>query len=273
MNTHAHNITTLFPNKKPVIACIHLMALPGSPLYEGNMDRIYNKALEELEIFKKYKADGIIIENFRDCPFYPGKVPSETIASMAAIRREIVKNSNVPVGINVLRNDAESALAIATAVDAQFIRVNVHMNVFVSDQGILEGTSYHTLRMRKNLDSNVLIFSDVGVKHAAPLVARGLDIETRDLSERGLVDALIVSGELTGEPTNPEDLDIVKQNTTLPIFIGSGVTLENLESVYENATGFIIGSYFKVDGKSKNYVDESRVKIFMEKIHQRRVSR
>ena len=73
------------------------------------------------------------------------------------------------------------------------------MNAVVSEQGIIQGASHRTLRLRSALKSEVLIFADVGVKHAAPLADRGLPIETRDLTERGLADAIIVSGEMTGE--------------------------------------------------------------------------
>jgi hypothetical protein len=190
---------------------------------------------------------------------------------LAAIGRELIKKTNVPVGVNALRNDAESAIAIATASGADFIRVNVHMNAVVSEQGIIQGASHRTLRLRSTLKSEVLIFADVGVKHAAPLADRGLPIETRDLTERGMADAIIVSGEMTGEEAKPSDVDVVKQHTHLPVLIGSGVTPENIHRVYHRADGFIVGSYFKKDGKGNNFVEDRRVRTFMaqiEKLHQ-----
>jgi len=128
----------------------------------------------------------------------------------------------------------------------------------------IQGTSHLTLRLRTTLKSAVMIFADVGVKHAAPLADRGLAIETRDLAERGLADAIIVSGELTGAETKTEDVDIVRKNTSLPILIGSGATPENLHKVYTKVDGVIVGSYFKTDGKGNNFVEEKRVKGFVE---------
>jgi hypothetical protein len=256
----------LFGSEKPVIGCIHLLPLPGSPLYDGSMEGIYKKALEEGDILVKAGVHGLIVENFRDKPFSPGRLPQETVASLAAIGREVIKKTNVPVGVNALRNDAESAIAIATAIGADFIRVNVHMNAVVSEQGIIQGASHRTLRLRSALKSEVLIFADVGVKHAAPLADRGLPIETRDLTERGMADAIIVSGEMTGEEAKPSDVDVVKQHTHLPVLIGSGVTPENIHKVFDKADGFIVGSYFKRDGKGNNFVEGRRVKRFMEKI-------
>ncbi|UCH88159.1 MAG: BtpA/SgcQ family protein [Thermoplasmata archaeon] len=257
----------LFPSKKPLIGCVHLMPLPGSPSYDGDRKIIYEKALEEVAIFNKYKLDGLIIENFRDKPFFPDNIPAETIASLAAIGREIKREVEVPLGINALRNDAGAALAIATSIGAEFIRVNVHVGAAVSEQGVLQGESHKTLRLRKKLKSTVLIFADVDVKHAKPLVDRGLPEETKDLTERGKADAIIVSGSRTGLEAKLEDLQVVKSNTHLPVLIGSGLTPDNISEFYSEADGFVVGSYFKEEGKAENFVDESRVKLMRERFN------
>src|SRR5262249_5724567 len=113
-----------------------------------------------------------------------------------------------------------------------------------------------------SLRSHVLIFADAGVKHAMPLANRGLATEARDLTERGLADAIIVSGDYTGAPTRPEDIATVRQHTTLPIFVGVGATPDNLPHVYAQVDGLIVGSYFKQAGKAENLVEEVRVKKF-----------
>ncbi len=256
----------LFGTGKPVIGCIHLLPRPGAPLYAGSMEEIYTRALEETDILVKNHVHGLIVENFRDKPFYPGRIPPETVASLAAVGREILKRGRVPVGVNALRSDGEAAMAVATAIGADFIRVNVHMSAVVSEQGIIQGVSHRTLRLRSALRSGVLIFADVGVKHAAPLADRGLAIETRDLTERGLADAIIVSGEMTGEETKVSDVDVVRKHTDLPVLIGSGVTPENIHTVYEKADGFIVGSHFKKGGKGDNFVESRRVRRFMEMV-------
>jgi uncharacterized protein len=253
----------IFKLPKPLLACIHLLPLPGAPHYAGSMQEVYDRALTETEIFKRCGVDSLIVENFRDKPFYPGKVPAETVAALGAVTREIVRAVSLPVGVNALRNDGEAALAVATAAGAHFIRVNVHMGAVVSEQGIVQGRSHETLRLRSALRSGVLIFADVGVKHAAPLADRGLAAETKDLAERGLVDGVIVSGELTGAETKTEDVDTVRANTTLPLLIGSGATPENIHKVFEKVDGVIVGSYFKKEGKGDNFVEEERVKRFV----------
>jgi len=260
------NFNTLFKSPKPLIACIHLMPLPGSPRYPGNMNEVYDTALREMDIFKRYKVDGLIVENFRDMPFFPDKLPAETIAAMSSVTREVVKAFQGPVGINALRNDAQAAMAIATAAQADFIRVNVHTGAAITDQGIIQGKAHETLRLRTSLKSNVLIFADVSVKHATPLAKRGLDLETRDITERGLADAVIVTGELTGYEAKTQDIETIRQNTKLPILLGSGATPENLNKYLLKVDGLIVGSYFKKDGKADNQVDEQRVKVFTNKM-------
>ncbi len=255
----------IFPRRKPLIACIHLQALPGAPLYSGDLKAVYDQAIAETELFAKAGVDALIVENFGDVPFYPDRVPSETVAAMAALCREIVNHAGgMPIGVNVLRNDADAALGIAVAVGAQFIRVNVHNAAALTDQGVIEGRAYATLRKRNNLGAKVLIFADVAVKHAAPIAHIPLDIETRDLSERSLADALIVSGTGTGAATRLEDLAIVKANTHLPVIIGSGTTPETLPSLNQFADGYIVGSHLKVNGVATNAVDPARVNAFVD---------
>ncbi|MFU8842228.1 MAG: BtpA/SgcQ family protein [Bacteroidales bacterium] len=259
------NTKEIFGTSKPVIGCIHLLSLPGSPGYGGNMQKIYESALEETNILLKNKLDGLIVENFRDNPFYPGRVPPETIAAMATVTREIRKVFKAPVGVNALRNDATAALSIALAAEADFIRVNIHTGAAITDQGIIAGEAHQTIRLRKNLGARILIFADVHVKHSRPLVDRGIELEARDLAERGSADALIVTGDFTGGATNPGEARRVKQISRLPVFIGSGTNPENLQDLYSIVDGFIVGSYFKENGLATNRMDPDRVKNFMEK--------
>jgi membrane complex biogenesis BtpA family protein len=255
----------LFDTKKPLIGVIHLMPLPGSPSYDGDRKVIYEKALEEVAVYKKYGIDGLLIENFRDKPFYPDKIPAETVASLSAIGKQILGEVDMPVGINALRNDAQSGLAIATAIGAHFIRVNVHVGEVLSEQGVIKGMSHKTLRLRERLKSNVLIFADLRVKHATPIVERGLVEETKDLTERGLADAILITGKRTGEEADIEELKTVKESTHLPVLIGSGINIENIDKYFSVADGFIVGSYFKQGGLAENFIDEERVKELSER--------
>ena len=252
----------LFP-KRPLIACIHLQPLPGAPRYQGRVEAVYETAAREARLFEQCGVDGLIVENFRDVPFYPDRLPAETVASMAVATRTVVEAVSILVGVNALRNDAPASLGIAAAAGATFIRVNVHIGAAVSDQGILQGRAHETLRRRAQLRSEVLIFADADVKHAAPLGARTLADEVSDLSERALADAIIISGTGTGARTSTSDLQTARRHTSLPILVGSGATPGNLAQLSPLADGFIVGSTFKKDGRADNPVDEGRVVEFV----------
>jgi uncharacterized protein len=253
----------LFGRRKPLIGVLHLLPLPGAPLYDGAMQKVYDQVLAELDVFKRHSLDSVIVENFRDMPYFPGRVPAETVAAMAAVSREVVRAAGMPVGINVLRSDGEAAIAVAAASGAHYVRVNVHMGAVVADQGVVQGSSQLSVRLRSALKSNALIFADVGVKHAAPLAGRSLDIEARDLAERGLADAVIVTGDRTGVETAVQDIEAVRAATTLPLLIGSGATPENIDRVLPKVNGLIVGSYFKKDGAGHNFVEPERVDRFV----------
>src|SRR5690348_4264415 len=157
---------------KPVIGMIHLLPLPGSARYAGSVEAIRAAMLRDAEALTRGGVHGLMLENFGDLPFFPGRVPPHVVAQMAALAAELRRNSNLPLGINVLRNDGCSAMAIAHAAGAQFVRVNVLCGARVADQGIIQGIAHDLLRERAMLRADVRIFADVDVKHSAPLASR-----------------------------------------------------------------------------------------------------
>lgn len=262
------SFVALFGGVKPILGMIHLAALPGSPR-GGSLDEALALARRDAEALTGAGVDGLIVENFGDAPFAKERVSATTIAAMAVIGRELRRDHNVPLGINVLRNDAESALAIAEVVGADFIRVNVHVGAVVADQGILEGRARETLLLRKALGSSVRIFADVRVKHARPLGGdagvEGLLQEARDAAGRGGADALILSGRATGAETDPDEVRRVKQALPeTPLLVGSGVTAENLERFWPWADGMIVGSALKEGGDARRPVDPARARSFLD---------
>lgn len=209
--------------------------------------------------------DGIIVENFGDAPFFPDNVEAHTVAAMAIIINELRdRHPKIPIGVNVLRNDANSALAIATVTNADFIRVNVHIGAMLTDQGVIQGKAHETLRYRSVLRSDVKIFADVAVKHAVPLGDINLASIAQDTYYRGLADALIVTGTGTGKSTNLKQLKIVKDAVPhAKAFVGSGVTTGNLAEALQYADGVIVGTSIKRDGVTTNEVDPVRVRTLI----------
>jgi membrane complex biogenesis BtpA family protein len=254
----------LFGGVKPILGMVHLLPLPGS-VHAGSIDDALQAARRDAETLTSAGVDGLVVENFGDAPFAKERVPPATVAAMTLIARELRRDHNVPIGINVLRNDAESALSIATIVGCDFIRVNVHVGAVVADQGILEGRARETLLLRKALGSSVLLFADVRVKHARPLGGdagiEGLLAEAKDAFRRGGADALILSGTGTGEATDPEEVRRVREAIpAAPLLVGSGVTVANLERLWPWADGMIVGSALKAGGDARGRVDPARAR-------------
>ena len=252
---------------KPVIGMLHLLPLPGAPRFGGSVEMIRTAMLRDAEALTEGGVNGLMIENFGDVPFYPGRVPACVVAQMTALAVQVRQRFDLPLGINVLRNDGCSALAVAHAAGAQFVRVNVLCGARVADQGIIQGIAHDLLRDRATLRSDVKILADVDVKHSAPLAARPLADEVADALHRGLADALVVSGSGTGKLTNPEHVRTVKAAAgDAPVFIGSGTSVETISEYLPHCDGFIIGSSFKRDGRVEERVDPHRVAAIMRAI-------
>jgi membrane complex biogenesis BtpA family protein len=243
-----------------VIGMVHVAALPGAPMYDGSMQAIVDAALCDARGLREGGCDAIAFENFGDRPFFKEQVPAETIAALTRVIVEVVAEVQMPFGVNVLRNDAASAIAIAAATGAAFIRVNVHTGTMLTDQGIIEGRAADTLRKRAALAPDVLIFADHMVKHAMPLVSLDEVQSAKDLRHRGFADAVIISGAETGaEPDRTSFARVREALSDAPILIGSGLTEANA-GTFADADGAIVGTSIKIDGRVEAPVDPDRVK-------------
>jgi membrane complex biogenesis BtpA family protein len=263
----------IFDVEKPIVGMIHLLPLPGSPRYDGRgLHRIVDRALRDAKALEAGGIDGLIIENFGDTPYLKVKVGPETISAMASITKEVIEVVEVPVGVNVLRNDAKAALAIAYAAGGKFIRVNVFTEAIVGDQGIIEACAPELIRYRRRLGAEEIeIFADVHVKHAALLTTRPIEESARDAAYRGLADALIVTGPRTGVEPELEDLMKVKRAVPdRPVLVGSGIDEENVARLLKHADGAIVGTSLKEGGIVDNPVDERRVKALMAAVEELR---
>jgi uncharacterized protein len=224
---------------RPLFGMVHLRALPGAPLFTS-MDDVLELALHDARALRDGGCDGFVVENFGDRPFPRARAEAETIAAMTRVIAEIRREVALPFGVNVLRNDALSALAIAAATGAAFLRVNIHTGAAVTDQGIIEGDAYATLRKRAALAPDVLIFADHLVKHATPLG----EASAKDLRLRGLADAIIVTGSETGAAADPSRLRELRALVDAPLLVGSGLTAENAAQ-FADADGAIAGTSTK----------------------------
>lgn len=258
----------LFP-RKVVIGMVHLQALPGAPGYGGSMNAVIEAALADAAALEQGGVDGIMIENFFDAPFFKDHVPPETVAGMTGALALVRRQTSLPLGVNVLRNDGIAALSIAAACDCQFVRINQLSWAMLADQGILEGRAAEIARHRKALGSHALIFTDVLTKHAVPLAPMEMQWVALDTWERGGANALVVSGMATGYATDLADVRAARAGAPdAPILIGSGVTGDSVADFLPYVDGVLVGTWTKVDGKVENPVDAARVRAVVERARQ-----
>lgn len=259
------NLEQIFKTPNPIIGVVHLLPLPTSPRWGGNLKAVIDRAEQEVTALASGGVDGVIIENFFDAPFTKHQVEPAVVSAMTLIVERLMNLVTLPVGINVLRNDARSALAIASCVRAQFIRVNVLTGVMATDQGLIEGDAHQLLRYRRELGSDVKILADVLVKHARPLGSPNLTTAVQETIERGLADGIILSGWATGSPPTLEDLELASAAARgTPVFIGSGANWENISTLMQAADGVIVSSSLKRRGRIEQPIDPIRVSQFVE---------
>jgi membrane complex biogenesis BtpA family protein len=268
-----NNFKKLFGDTKPVIAMVHLNALPGSPLYDqaGGVEAIVEAARKDLKALQDADVDAVMFGNENDRP-YELKVDTASTATMAyvigCLRQEIKK----PFGVNVLW-DPMSSVALAAAVGASFLR-EILTGTYASDMGPWTPNAGEAMRYRNRLGRpDIAMLDNVSAEFAYSLDRRELADRARSAVFSSIPDAVLVSGAITGEAANMSDLEAVKRVLpTTPVLANTGVKHETIADVLKVADGCIVGSSLKVDGHTWNAVDPARAAEFMRLAKQARAS-
>ncbi|KGT92211.1 BtpA family membrane complex biogenesis protein [Erwinia typographi] len=260
-------IQAIFSRKKAVIGVIHCDPFPGSPKYRGrSVGDIIERAIRDADNYISGGVHGLIIENHGDIPFSkPEDIGPETAALMAVITDKVRTRFNVPLGINVLANAAIPALATALAGGADFVRVNQWANAYIANEGFIEGAAAKALRYRNQLRADhIRVFADSHVKHGSHAIVADRSIQelTRDV-DFFEADAVIATGQRTGDSATLGEIDEIRGATELPLLVGSGVTPDNVGQILSRTQGVIVASALKVDGVWWNEVELARVQHFM----------
>ncbi len=257
-----HESVTPSPTYR-IVGVIHLPPLPGTALGATGreINRAIDRARQDAGAWTAGGADALIVENFGDVPFTKGPVGPETIAAMTLAVTAVIAESGLPVGVNVLRNDVEAAVAIAAICGGHFVRANVYVGAAVTDQGLIEGRADLVQALIRRLGVPLAVWADVDVKHAAQLALRAVGELAEDAVGRGLASALIVTGPGTGHATNPNDLLAVRTSMpSTPLYVGSGATPASLPDLLAIADGAIIGTGAKANADPDNPVETERVR-------------
>ncbi len=246
-----------------LVGMVHLGPLPGAPRFGGGLDGVVAAAVQDARTLAGAGFDAVLVENFGDAPFFGDDVPKMTIAAMTRAVSAVGEAVDVPVGVNVLRNDALGSLAVAAAAGAAFVRVNVLAGTMFTDQGAITGRAAEVARARAAWAPGVAVFADVFVKHAVPPAGLTIEDAARDLAERGGAAALIVSGPATGEPPTPKLAATVRE-AGLPVLIGSGVNAATVADFLTVADGVIVGTSLKAGGDTSRPVDAGLARELVE---------
>lgn len=243
-----------------VIACLHLLPLPGSAGWTGSMAAILDQALRETRIFVDAGVDGLLIENTHDTPYLRRRAEAGTVAAMAVVAASLRAITQLPIGVQVLAGANQAALELAVATDLDFIRVEGFVYGHLADEGWMDADAAELVRRRAHLGAeHIEIWADVKKKHSSH--ALSADLSLRDIAEGAhycRADGVIVTGGLTGQAASPGDLASVA-DLPLRTAVGSGITPKNVGAFREHADALIVGSAFKRDDDWRLPVEPERV--------------
>jgi membrane complex biogenesis BtpA family protein len=258
------NFQRIFGDKKPVIAMVHFLALPGTPLYEekGGIEQIVEGARKDLQALIAAGVDAVMFGNENDRP-YELNVDMASTATMAYVIGRLRPLVTIPFGVNVLW-DPMSSIALAVATGASFIR-EICTGYYASDMGPWAGRSAEPMRYRNRLGrKDIAMLYNLSAEFAHSLDQRPLSDRARSAAFSSIPDAVLVSGVITGEAPPVEQLESVKRVLPgTPVLANTGVRHETVADVLRVADGCIVGSSLKVDGYTWNSVDPERAKEFM----------
>ncbi|MGJ8583629.1 MAG: BtpA/SgcQ family protein [Marinosulfonomonas sp.] len=254
----------VFKVDKPVIGMVHLGALPGTPLHdaEAGIDGLVANARKELASLQNAGFDAVMFGNENDRP-YEFDVDTASTATMAYVIGQLKSEITVPFGVNVLW-DPKSSIALAAATGAGFVR-EIFTGTYASDMGPWTPDAGAAMRYRDRLGAqDVAMLYNVSAEFADSLDRRPLPDRARSAVFSSIPDAVLVSGQITGEAAAFEDLEAVKRVLPdTPVLANTGVKHATVGDILKVADGCVVGSALKVDGDTWNAIDPERANEFM----------
>lgn len=257
----------LFGSIKPAIAMVHIGALPGSPLYDadGGLEKLLADARKDLQALQAAGFDAVMFGNENDRP-YAFEVDTASTATMAFLIGQLRSEITVPFGVNVLW-DPMATVALSAATGASFCR-EIFTGTYASDMGVWAPDAGKAMRYRDGLGrQDLVMLYNVSAEFADSMDKRPLPDRARSAVFSSIPDAVLVSGQITGEAARMEDLEAVKAVLPdTPVLANTGVKHATVNEVFGAADGCIVGSALKVDGHTWNAVDADRAKDFMDRV-------
>lgn len=253
----------LFGVAKPIIAMVHLPGLPGRPRHDRRaaVRAIADTVAADIGALQDAGVDGLLFCNEADLPYQLGVGP-EAVAAMAAVIGAVRRELSTPFGVNLVW-DPVASLAVARATGASFVR-EVFTGVYESDLGVMRPDLGAIAAYRSGIGAEaVALFSNITPEFASSMASRTVAQRARSAAFLG-VDALLVSGAITGEPTDLAQLREAKAAAPgVPVLANTGVTADSVAACLAVADGAIVGTSLKRDGITWNPVDPVRAQALM----------
>lgn len=249
--------------RKPIIGMVQLDALATSAQYRGEaLQPVLDAALAEARILHENGISALMIQNLGDIPVAL-EATREQVAWMTRIASDIRAAFNLPVGLNILENDAAAMMAVASASGADFVRIKIYVGAMMTPFGLETAKAHEAIKARNALGAdNVAIFADVHDRTGTPLASGGFIEDVEFAVRLGYADGLVLTGK-----SYAETLDFVRAAKSkypkTPILVGGGVTQQNFEEVISLADGAIVSTSLKNSGSAVGRLDPVKVRQFM----------
>lgn len=259
----SETLSLLRAGRKPVIGMVQLQPLAGGAGYRGgSIEDVLDGALSEASVLSDNGVDVLMIQNLGDIPVAAQAAPAQ-VAWMTRVTAEVRQKFGRPVGLNLLENDAEAMFAIASAAQADFVRIKIYIGAMMTPFGIETAQAHAAIKARTSWRAdNVAIFADVHDRTGTPIASGGFEEDVEFAVRLGGADGLVLTGK-----SYPETLQMIaaarRRHAEAPILVGGGVTAENFGEIAGVADGAIVSTSMKATGSAVGRFVPEKVKAFM----------
>ncbi len=248
---------------RPVVGMVQLPPLPGGANYRGeSIDSVLEVGLSEARILAENGVDALLLQNLGDIPVATSASITQ-VAWMTRVASEIAHIADIPIGLNLLENDAAAMLAVGSAVGADFVRIKIYVGGMMTPFGVELGQAHTAIKMRNQLGAaDIAIFADVHDRTGTPIATGGFEEDVEFAVRLGMADGLVITGK-----SYPETLDMItrarRKYPEIPILAGGGVAAHNFAEVVVSANGAIVSTSLKASGSAVGRFVPEKVQEFM----------
>lgn len=253
-----------------VIAALHLPPFPGAAHPDArSLREIRDYVLRNVETAVQAGVQGLYLQDLGDHPVAP-QVQPHVVAGVAAIGAAVrAAYPDLFLGVCLMSHGAREPLAVAQAIEAQFVRLKVYVGAMVKAEGLLQGCAYEAVQYRAQIHAEeIAILADVYDRTGEPLGRMPLAEEARQAATFGRADGLVLTGRSFDESESMIG-EARAAKLGVPLLIGGSVNEKNVSHALSIADSVIVSTAFKtIGGWSRESLqadwDAARVGAFMQ---------